>query len=331
MIRSVRPCAVLIAVASLGALGAGCESARSAPVSSLPIAPVAATCSRPLPKSDLVTAWGGVGDGLGVVNATTGRGHMIPGTTAFDPEAVALSHDRCKIAFGSEDLALKNGPEEPGGVFVVNVDGSEVRGIPHMNTGIGVAALSWSPDDRSIAVVNPSGYLLVASVSGKLEGYKLPLRRYYGAGGVGWGGPNTVLMLARPRGNAISDGSNVIVSLGPHGGCSVILTRHDLPGGVIAVRNFAVSNDYRTVVLSIAPPSLRSWRLFDVSLTTHRTTLLSGKEASSAVWAPDDRSVAFLLIPTGPNQRIPIHILHNGQDRTLSPGRSSPELGLAWG
>ena len=319
---SIRSTALVCCI-GLTAVGLGCSHSSFATS-----AAVAAACASPLPKADLVTAWQ-ANTGLGVVDSATGKGHAIPGTKGFGPEAVALSRDRCKIAFGSESLVWP-GQKMPGGVFTVNIDGSGLRLIPHLNTGIGFSAISWSPDDRSVAVVNMSGYLLVASLRGELQGYKFPTSGYAGGSFVGWGGPSQVLVL----GSKLSSPSRGwdVISLGSGGSRTVVLKSNAVPAGAITANDFAVSNDFRSVLVSVSGAGQRPWSLVRVSLSTHRASMLvSSEPVANAVWAADSLSIAFLLLSQATHSTAPIHILGAGRERVLPRGPADPALGLAWG
>jgi hypothetical protein len=306
---------------------AGCSSGAATSVGSKWPAPKP-TCSRPIPKDEIA---GTTAHGVSLIRQGK-EVSVVPGTQSADAWAIAISRDRCEVAFSTEATDAVGHD-----IYIWRVGESVSRAVRESGSLSVPTSLSWSPDDATLAAVAGGGSLsrsqsviTIYDLQGGASHVVATLKPSELADRVTWIDP---LTLAVSAGNLSQGLGDTIWSYSLQGVRSPLITADDIGVAVIDGSTLAWDPASQTFLLSAyktkADIRQEGNALFLVPSDKASLTPVDGSGgADGAVFGVDSGQIAFLNgSPSTPHHFV---VVDNGQAETLGL-KPSAGFTVAWG
>jgi hypothetical protein len=307
-----------------------CSSGAATSVGSKWPAPTP-TCSSPIPDDEIA---GTTSHGVSLIRQGI-EVSVVPGTQRAYAWAIAISRDRCRVAFATEEAGVMDASGD--NIYVWRVGESASHAVPDSGSRSVPISLSWSPDDRTLVAIAGGGSLNTSQSvittydlrSGVVHEVAL-LKPSERADRVVWINPTTLAVSVGDLSQGLSD---TIWSYPLQGARSPLITTDDIGVAVIDGSTLAWDHSSQTFLLSVyktkADIRQEGNALFLVSSDKSSLTPVDGSGgADGAVFGVDSGQIAFLNgSPSTPHHFV---VVDNGRAETLGL-KPSAGFTVAWG
>jgi hypothetical protein len=308
----------------------GCGSGVATSVGSKWPAPKP-TCSRPLPSDEIAAT---TSHGVSLIK-NGDEVSVVPGTKNAYASAIAMSRDRCDVAFATDEAQATDATGD--NIYVWRVGESASHPVPQSGSASAPISLSWSPDDKKLVAIaeaetagQEQSVIRTYDVESEAVHDVATLRSSERADRLVWLDPTTLVVTVGDLSQGFGD---TVWAYSLHGTRRPLITADDIGVAVIDGDTLAWDPSTQMFLLSAykakADIHQEGNSLFLVPRDKASLTLVEGSDgADDGVFGVDARQIAFLNgSPSTPHHFV---VSDNGNAQTLGL-KPSDGFSVAWG